>query len=429
MVDKNTTTEFVKAIPPSRLRVVVRLAYRFVQGIVALGVLPFFVLIALVARFRTKRIDVGLGPVPLINNVYHKQALALYDYTSETFVNSVYYITDEFDVRGDQTVWGKMRLLRGLLLSTYLLVRALFTYKCLYVYFDGGPLGYDSLLWKVEPILYKLAKVKVVVMAYGGDVQDLSRSPNLLFKDAMARDYPLHRLRRRRIAARIDLWTRWADHIIGGCEWVDYLYYWDTLMLAHFSIDVDRWRPVDGQASQAVTTYRRPLRILHAPNHRAIKGTQFFIDAVNELVAEGLDIELIILERLPNDKVREVMATVDIVADQLIIGWYGMFALEAMAMEKPVLCHLRSDLETLYIATGLVAVNEIPIVRCSPGTVKERIHELALDRAKLGEIGKQSREFVIAHHSTQAVGKVFDRINHSLSITPSDSTDARDQLR
>jgi glycosyltransferase involved in cell wall biosynthesis len=278
-------------------------------------------------------------------------------------------------------------------------------------------------------MLYKLAKVKVVVMAYGGDVQDLSRSPNLLFKDAMARDYPLHRLRRRRIAARIDLWTRWADHIIGGCEWVDYLYYWDTLMLAHFSIDVDRWRPVDGQASQTASAERRTLRILHAPNHRTIKGTQFFIDAVNELVAEGVDIELIILERLPNHRVREVMATVDIVADQLIIGWYGMFALEAMAMEKPVLCYLRSDLETLYMATGLVATDEIPIVRCFPGTVKERIRELALDRAKLGEIGKRSREFVISHHSTQAVGKVFDSINRSIGITPSDSIDARDHIR
>jgi glycosyltransferase involved in cell wall biosynthesis len=391
---------------------------RLVRSIFALGVLPLLLLIALCARWRTRKIDVGLGPVPLINNVYHKKALATYGYTSETFVNNVYYITDEFDVRGDRTMWGRVRLLRVFFLPLYLLIRALYTYKCLYVYFNGGPLGHCPVLWRVEPVLYKLAHVKVVVMAYGGDVQELSRSANLLFKDAMAHDYPSHRLRRQLIAARIDLWTRWADHIISGCEWVDYLYYWHTLMLAHFSIDVDRWRPSDRQVSQVSPANQRQLRILHAPNHRTIKGTQYFINAVNELVAEGLAIELVILERVPNHKVREVMAAVDVVADQLIIGWYAMFALEAMAMAKPVLCYLRPDLEELYIGAGLVGVDEIPIVRCSPFTVKECIRELALHRAKLCDIGKRSRQFVLKHHSPQTVGKVFDRINRSLGINP-----------
>jgi hypothetical protein len=90
-----------------------------------------------------------------------------------------------------------------------------------------------------------------------------------------------------------------------------------------------------------------------------------------------------------------------------------------MAMGKPVLCYLRPDLEALYIGAGLVGVDEIPIVRCSPCTVKEHIRELALNRAKLGGIGKRSREFVLKHHSMQAVGKVFDIINGSLGITPS----------
>ncbi|MGE4094900.1 MAG: hypothetical protein AB7G75_29135 [Candidatus Binatia bacterium] len=398
---------------------ILRAAYNIMGGLFALCLLPLLMLVAACARWYPKKVDVGLGPLPLINNVYHKQALTLYGYTSETFVNGVYYITDEFDVRGEQTIWGRGRIPRTLLLPPYLLVRALYRYNCVYMYFNGGPLGNYPILWRVEPMLYKLANVKVMVMAYGSDVQDLSRSPNLLFKDAMARDYPHHRLHRRRTAARIDLWTQWADHMIGGCEWVDYLYYWDTLMLAHFSIDVDRWHPLDQRSVHAPLVDQRPLRILHAPNHRTIKGTQFFINAVNELVAEGLNIELIILERAPNSKVREIMASVDVVADQLIIGWYAMFALEAMAMEKPVLCYLRADLEALYIAAGLVKVAEIPIIQCSPLTVKERIRELALNRAVLDDIGKRSRAFVLKHHSTQAVGRVFDSINRSIGLQPS----------
>jgi len=204
--------------------------------------------------------------------------------------------------------------------------------------------------------------------------------------------------------------------VISGCEWVDYMYHWDTLMLAHFSIDADAWKPTK---ADTIPPKGGKLRILHAPNHRAIKGTQYFLDAVKELKEEGLEIELILLERVPNDEVRRVMASADVVADQLIVGWYAMFALEGMAMGKPVLCYLREDLKQLYVASGLIASDEIPIINCSPATVKQAIRELASNRGRLAEIGKRSREYVIEHHSTQAVGKVFDRINRSIGLSPS----------
>ena len=43
------------------------------------------------------------------------------------------------------------------------------------------------------------------------------------------------------------LWTRRADHIVGGGAWVDYMGHWDTLMLAPFAkfsdlpADVGTW--------------------------------------------------------------------------------------------------------------------------------------------------------------------------------------------
>lgn len=379
---------------------------------------PILCLTAILCRLGRRNIDIGLGPEPLINNIYHKQALELYGYTAQTFVSDVYFITDRFDIRGDKLSSRRYPFPR-LITYLYLWIVALLRYKCIYIYFNGGPLGLNTVfLWRIEPILYKLANLKVVVMPYGSDVQEMSRSPNLLFKHAIARDYPGHRLRRGRIASKIDLWTRYANHIIGGCEWVDYMYHWDTLMLAHFSIDVEAWKPGDGDDAQRHLANNRKLRILHAPNHRAIKGTRYFTDAINELVDEGMNIELVILERVPNEQIRRIMASVDVVADQLIVGWYAMFALEAMAMEKPVLCYLRQDLEHLYMASGLIDTDEIPIINCSPLTVKEAIRDLALNMDKLPEIGKRSREYVIKHHSLQSVGKVFDAINRSLGLTP-----------
>ena len=386
---------------------------------VEIACLPLMFALALVGRFTRKRIDVGLGPEPLINNIYHKKALERYGYSAQTFVFSVFHLTSEFDVRGDQILSTLpplvAQILRPVVAMFYLYTIAVTRYRMLYIYFNGGPLYATHLLWQLEPLLYRLARVKVVVMAYGSDVQDMSRSPNLLFKHAMSHDYPRQGSRRVRICGQIDLWSKHADHIIGGCEWVDYMYHWDSLMIAHFSIDTDDWTPA---GTAHTTAARGPIRILHAPNHRAIKGTQYFIDAVNRLAAEGFDIELVILEGMSNAKIRETMASVDIVADQLVVGWYAMFAIEAMAMEKPVLCYLREDLEQFYQAAGLLRANEIPIINCSPLDVEDVLRNLIAERERIADIGKRSRKYVLDHHSTEAIGKKIDAINRSLNVSP-----------
>jgi glycosyltransferase involved in cell wall biosynthesis len=252
-------------------------------------------------------------------------------------------------------------------------------------------------------------------MPFGGDVQDLRRTRNLLFRHAMAVDYPHHRNRQDVIRAKVGSWTRHASHVISGCDWVEYMHYWDTLMLGHFSIDTGRWRP----ATAGEPRRGRPLRVLHAPNHRAIKGTRYFVEAVRRLREEGVAIELTIMERVPNSEIRKAIAEADVIADQLIVGWYAMFALEAMAMGKPVICYLREDLLDLYESAGLVEKGEVPIISCRPAEVTDTLRRLATaDPDALDERGARGIAFVEKHHSTEAVGRVFDRINRSLGITP-----------
>lgn len=391
---------------------------RRIQYLSEIFKLPILVLLCLVARFCKKQKDIGLGPEPLINNRYHKSAMKKYGYDSETFVTELYFITEDFDVK----FYVNQPRVVQLIAKSFCLpfVFSIFRYRAVYFYFNGCTLFNSQFLWRFEPFLYSLAAVRTVVMPYGGDVHDLSRCPNLLFKHAMALDYPNFRLSRQTIAARIDLWSRHADHVIGGCDWVDYLYFWHTLMLAHFSIDTEQWRPTE--AKNLTGQQNRPLRILHAPNHREIKGSKHFLRAVEELQSEGVSVELVVLERVPNEQVREVMQTVDVVADQLVIGWYAMFALEAMALGKPVLCYLRDDLYRFYVDAGLVTDGEIPIIRCTVATVKEVIRDLAMNRQTLLEIGAKGREFVERRHSLAVVGAVFDKINRHLGIQPQRET-------
>ena len=391
-----------------------RSAMLLVRSLIELLKLPLLIAIAWGSRLARRPVDVGLGPLPMINNVYHKQALRAYGYSAETFVNDLYHITDEFDRKFIPSTAIGRRLMNE---CHFVFLYSIFRYRVLYLYFNGGPLYATPVLWRFEPLLYRIAGIRTVVMPYGGDVQHLLQTRNLLYRHAMAKDYPLFRGQQDMIRAKIDIWTRHASHVVSGCDWAEYMYYWDTLMLAHFSIDTERWRP--SQAGAAGRDPRRPLRVLHAPNHREIKGTRHFIDAVRRLREEGVAIELTILERVPNSEIRNAIAETDVVADQLIVGWYAMFALEAMSMGKPVICYLREDFLDLYESVGLVEKGEIPIISCRPAEVMETLRRLAtMDRDALSERGARGIAFVDKHHSTEAVGRVFDRINRSIGITP-----------
>jgi len=139
---------------------------------------------------------------------------------------------------------------------------------------------------------------------------------------------------------------------------------------------------------------------------------------VEELRAEGVDVELVMLQGVPNEEVLRAIAEADVVADQLVVGWYAMFALEALSMGTPVLCYLRPDLVDLYEHAGLVTRDEIPIITCDPSNVKETIRAIALDRGLLDGLPEKGHAFVEKHHSLRSVGATFDRINRAAGITP-----------
>ena len=70
---------------------------KIIQIISEILLIPVLFLIALLNRYN-KKYDVGIGPEPLINNVYHKMALEKNGYKVITFVAKSYYITSKFDI-------------------------------------------------------------------------------------------------------------------------------------------------------------------------------------------------------------------------------------------------------------------------------------------------------------------------------------------
>jgi glycosyltransferase involved in cell wall biosynthesis len=133
----------------------------------------------------------------------------------------------------------------------------------------------------------------------------------------------------------------------------------------------------------------RPV-VLHAPSSRKRKGTEHVIAA-----CEGLDVELDIVEGLRHDEARRRFARADLVVDQLNAGWYGILAIEAMALGKPVLSYLRD--EAVHETEREMGV-EVPIVPVTKQTLRERIAELAASPDERRRIGALSRSYVERLH-------------------------------
>jgi glycosyltransferase involved in cell wall biosynthesis len=142
----------------------------------------------------------------------------------------------------------------------------------------------------------------------------------------------------------------------------------------------------------------RPL-VVHAPSNRAKKGTAHVIEACAQL-----PVDLEIVEGLPHDRARERYARADIVVDQLNAGWHGVFALEAMALGKPVVAHLKTDVvERSAEAFGA----RVPIVPATAETLVDALAPLVEDAGRRGELGLAGRAYVEQVHD---IDRVADRL-------------------
>ena len=142
----------------------------------------------------------------------------------------------------------------------------------------------------------------------------------------------------------------------------------------------------------------RPL-VVHAPSSREKKGTQQVIEA-----CEQLPVELDIVEGVPHEEARARYARADIVVDQLYAGWHGVFALESMALGKPVVTYLKPDVvERSAEGYGI----RLPVVPATRETLVEALRPLVEQPALRRELGAESRAYVEQVHD---IDRVADRL-------------------
>jgi glycosyltransferase involved in cell wall biosynthesis len=91
----------------------------------------------------------------------------------------------------------------------------------------------------------------------------------------------------------------------------------------------------------------------------------------------------------------------DLIVDQLLAGWYGGFAVEAMALGKPVVCYIRE--EDLKFVPARMA-EQLPLINARPDSVYSVLKDwLSARKHELSQRGRLSREFVENWHDPELI--------------------------
>jgi glycosyltransferase involved in cell wall biosynthesis len=345
------------------------------------------------------------GSTPLINNSYWSRGMRKAGFESDTFVTHVYsvYKRENFDrLLVEQYRWAPESW------KPYVaFFHAMFVYDVFFIAFDGFFIGHTPFAYLQARIL-RLAGKKMVVIPYGSDALIYRRIRGVSTIHGLMMSYPQASRDQERIARNVDYWVANADAVIPAIIGPDGFGRWDALLPTALFIDLDGWRP--STRSSMADGASAPVTITHAPNHRGFKGTEFVIEAVRILKAEGLKIELHLLEGIPNTEVRRILREeTDVLVEQLVSIGHGLNGLEGLASGLPVISNLEDEAYVTPLRRWSY-FGECPVVSASPETLVDVLRKLITRPHLRHELGRASRAYAEKYHGLDSAHYLFTNV-------------------
>ncbi len=150
----------------------------------------------------------------------------------------------------------------------------------------------------------------------------------------------------------------------------------------------------------------KKLRIVHAPSDPNTKGTAVILQAL-EKIREKVDFDLILVQGKTHAEAMEIYKSADMAIDQVLYGWYGGFAVELMAMGKPVAVYIREE-DRSFVPPEMW--NDLPVIKISPDSIEEDLLRWISYPESLVDLGRRSRAFVERWHDPVAIAEKLSRI-------------------
>lgn len=302
----------------------------------------------------------------------------------------------EFDVVLDQSrkrIWLATCLSFG---------RMLWQFDIWVTFFNGFHfVSREYHVWELR--LARLAGVRVIATSYGSDCTILDGRKTRfnwiqrLMEDKNYTDLSAHN---RRTSVQLQLMDKYSDFIIAPDYTLKPFFRRSDLTFKYFPVDLSRLRPV-------YQTKNRVPKIVHAPNHRQVKGTDILIEACSQLRSRGVEFELVIVERIERSQAFDLYTEADVFAEQFVMGTFGSLGLEGLALGKPVLtfCCYEELLDPHF---------NLPVVNTHRENIVDVLSVLLaipLLRERLGRLGRKAVE---NFHSFDAIGEVWEALYEHL---------------
>lgn len=229
------------------------------------------------------------------------------------------------------------------------------------------------------PVLKTEGK-KLIMQHWGTDVR--------LYSEAVKRNpYVLVKNRNEeQIKRNLQRLSRDISHcVVADLELYDWVKdYYEHVSVIPAMVDLSRYTPCDQMPGNP-----KPL-LVHAPTSASIKGTSYILKAV-EALKERYDFDFVAVQGKSHEEAMNIFKKADLIIDQLHIGSYGLFAVETMAMSKPVICWISDDMKERY-------PQDLPIIVANPDTIRDRIEHVLQNLDMLPEKGQQGRRYAEQHH-------------------------------
>ena len=389
----------------------------FIQFIISFIATCYLILVSLLIR--KKRKVVVFGSAPIIDYKYWTEALRSKGIPAKSLMKGLYSINsaNDFDLFFDDLIPFKSRLKLINEIQYLFFVWPYIIANAKYVVTNFNGFVFKRFFWKTEHVLFKLNRIKVIHLAYGSDAFIYSKICDKSVQNVLLNDYIDSAYQEFHIQRKLNFWNKFSDIILPGFMLADGFSRWSITTHKFSVINLNQWQKKKNYSS--ANGSNDFVKIIHSPNHRSVKGTEFIIDAIEQLKSEGYNIHFKLLENLSNEKVKEELLDSDILVEQLILPGYGTSGIEGLASGLTVMSNLENEHYT-KLFRRYSYLNECPIVSTNPENIKMNLIGLIQNPKLREQLGNCGRQYAEKYHSYDAAHYMFSNIFKYLEGEPID---------
>jgi len=255
-------------------------------------------------------------------------------------------------------------------------------------------------------LILKLLGKKIILTFRGSEIRlDLDFLPESLFRKSA--NWPLYyskkhregrflRSFRRRLRAKIFIW--FADRVALTAPFL-------ASSVAHYDKIIPYARDLESIFKLKTISHRNKIIVFHSPTVREVKGSVYIEKALKKICRKYPQVAFQMPMDLPNDELLRRMAQADIIIDQLLVGWYGGQAVEAMALGKPVIAYMHQPYFNL-----VDFAEEIPVYNSNIWTLKRDLEVLINSPSLREKLAKEGVAFVKKYHDPEKIAAEYEKL-------------------